>query len=171
MAVPKSKHVSSAKKNAKKNAFEGDHVRAWLSVVSTYQRCHEALSHELRPLSLKLPEFEILMGLLRLGAQSQQQLASNSYVVKSHMSGLLRQLENAGWIQRQDGLADKRLKRVSLTPAGAQLARQAMQVQRSVMRAMFAPLSDADIAHTHVIMGRVQEALAAREAQRKSASK
>jgi DNA-binding MarR family transcriptional regulator len=140
-------------------ALEGDQVRAWLSVVRTYQCCHEALTLELRPLSLKMPEFEILLSLLRHGAQSQQQLASNGYVVKSHMSGLLAQLEKTGWIQRQDGQTDKRHKRVSLTTLGHTKALDALQVQRKVMLRMFSPLSASDIAHTESVMLRVEAAL------------
>jgi DNA-binding MarR family transcriptional regulator len=106
-----------------------------------------------------MPEFEILLSLLRHGAQSQKQLATNGYVVKSHMSGLLSQLEQTGLIQRHDGLTDRRHKRVSLTDVGHAKASDALQVQRKVMLHMFSPLSASDIAHTESVMRRVEHAL------------
>jgi MarR family transcriptional regulator, organic hydroperoxide resistance regulator len=137
-----------------------ENMRAWLSVVHTYQLCNDTLSERLKTLELTLPQFDILVQLLREPKQSQQMLAERSYLVKSHISGLLAQMTEQGWIMRASDEADKRAKLVSLTPAGQVIAKKAAAVQSTVMRAMLAPLSEQQICDVETIMVAVAEALA-----------
>lgn len=120
-------------------------MSAWLAVVRTYQKCSEVLSLGIKPLGIKLAQHEVMMHLLRSGQQTQQQLAGNCYVTKSHMSAVLTEMVALGWIDRVDSLMDKRSKDISLTPAGLALAQRAYGVQTQVVNAMMSPLSDKQI--------------------------
>lgn len=137
-----------------------ENMRAWLSVVHTYQLCNDTLLERLKAIDLTLPQFDILVQLLREPKQSQQTLAERSFLVKSHISALLAQMTEQGWIMRVSDEADKRAKLVSLTPAGLVVAKKAAAIQAIVMRAMLAPLSEQQIKDVETIMVTVARALA-----------
>lgn len=134
-------------------------IRSWMSVIRTYNLCNISLINQLKPLGLKLAQFEVLVKLLHDPEQSQQKLAANSYVVKSHMSGLLAEMIENGWVNRSEHENDKRSKLISLTPKGLALAKKAAMVQAEVIGAMFAPLTKKQIGDTEQIMNTVSEAL------------
>jgi DNA-binding MarR family transcriptional regulator len=52
---------------------------------------------------------------------SQRQLGDLLVVDRSNVTGLLDRLETAGWVRRDDHPEDRRVYRVSLTPAGREL--------------------------------------------------
>ena len=124
-------------------------LSSWLAVVRAYQKCSEVLSLAIKPLGLKLAQHEVLMMLLmtRHATQpvTQQRLAENSYVTKSHMSGVLTEMANLGWIARADSEHDKRSKVISLTPKGMAIAKRAYAAQAEVIGVMMQPLSDRQI--------------------------
>lgn len=127
---------------------ESAHVRglsAWLAVVRTYQKCSDVLLERIKPLGIKLAQHDVLMNLLMTPQQTQQQLAANSFVTKSHMSSVLTEMADLGWIERTDSVTDKRSKVIRLTSAGYRLAQRAHAIQAGVVNAMMAPLSDKQI--------------------------
>lgn len=134
-------------------------IRSWMSVIRTYNLCNVSLINRLKPLGLKLAQFEVLVKLLHDPEQSQQKLAANSYVVKSHMSGLLSDMIENGWVKRSEHESDKRSKLISLTPGGLALAKKAAIVQAEVVGTMFAPLTKKQISDTEKIMDTVSKAL------------
>ena len=70
-----------------------------------------------------------MINLWRQPGLNQQALAAKCFTAKSHVSGLLRELEVKGWITRQGDPADGRVKRLSLTPAGEAVAALTAEVQ------------------------------------------
>jgi DNA-binding MarR family transcriptional regulator len=52
---------------------------------------------------------------------SQRQLGDLLVVDRSNVTGLLDRLQKAGWVRRDDDPHDRRVYRVSLTPAGREL--------------------------------------------------
>ncbi len=118
---------------------------AWLAVVRTYQQCTHALTELVKPLGLKLAQHEVLMNLLRDEELSQQHLASRSFVTKSHISGVIAEMMEYGWLARSDSELDKRSKLVSLTPTGRALALQALAAQNAVIHTMMDPLTDRQV--------------------------
>ena len=138
-----------------------DDLRAWTSVVRTYQLCSDMLISRLKPLDLTLPLFEILVSLLGTPNQTQQQLVDRSFVVKSHISGLLANMEERGWIKREAGENDKRSKVVTLTAKGITLAKKAATIQIEVVSAMITPLSQKQIHDMETTMRTVAAALEA----------
>jgi DNA-binding MarR family transcriptional regulator len=137
------------------SAISKEDLRAWMSVVRTYNLCNDALINVLKPLGLKLAQFEVLVRLLYEPEQTQQKLAANSYVVKSHMSGLLNEMMQNGWVKRTEHENDKRSKLISLTPKGVVLAKKAAEVQSLVVNTMFEGLSKKQIKETEQMMNAV----------------
>jgi DNA-binding MarR family transcriptional regulator len=142
-----------------KQVISRENLRAWTSVVRTYQSCNDTLIAELAQLNLKLPQFEVLVRLLYLPEQTQQQLAANSFVVKSHMSLLITDMVDRGWLKRNDSEHDKRIKIVSLTTKGTALAKKAAEIQTRVIETMLAPLSKPQIIEVEQAMNSVAQAL------------
>jgi DNA-binding MarR family transcriptional regulator len=135
-------------------------LRAWTSVVRAYQLCSDTLVARLKPLDLKLAQFEVLVRLLYEPEQTQQALAQHSFVVKSHMSGLLVEMAAKGWVKRADSETDKRSKVVTLTSKGLALAKKAAAIQTDVVSVMLEPLSKKQIRDVEAAMNTVSRALA-----------
>jgi DNA-binding MarR family transcriptional regulator len=121
-------------------------ISAWLAVVRTYQKCSEVLAAQTAPLGLKLAQHDVMMNLLIQQQQTQQQLAEKSFVTKSHMSSVLTEMVERGWLTRVESDIDKRSKLIALTPAGLKIAKQAYAAQATVVNAMMGSLSDKQIA-------------------------
>jgi DNA-binding MarR family transcriptional regulator len=141
------------------SAISKEDLRAWMSVVRTYNLCNDSLISALKPLGLKLAQFEVLVRLLYEPEQTQQKLAGNSYVVKSHMSGLLSEMMQNGWVKRSEHENDKRSKLISLTPKGLVLAKKAAAVQAMVVNTMFEDLTKKQIKETEQLMNAVSQKL------------
>lgn len=143
----KNSHPGAALSHTAQPPLRG--LGSWLAVVRAYQKCSEVLSLAIKPLGLKLAQHEVLMLLLmtRHARQpvTQQRLAENSYVTKSHMSGVLTDMAAMGWITRTDSERDKRSKVINLTPKGVAIAKRAYAAQAEVIGVMMQPLSDRQI--------------------------
>jgi DNA-binding MarR family transcriptional regulator len=126
-------------------------MSAWLAVVRTYQKCSEVLTARVKPLGLKLAQHDVMMNLLLVPAQTQQQLAEKSFVTKSHMSAVLAEMADLGWITRKDSKEDKRSKVIRLTRQGLAMARRAYAAQAVVIAVMMEPLTDKQIAELEKI--------------------
>lgn len=111
-------------------------TRTWLSVVRAYHLCSELIATRLAAVGVKTSEHEILVNLRRQPGLSQQALAARCFTAKSHISGLLGDLESRGWISRQPDPADGRVKRLSLTDAGAEVAARTAAIQADVVALM-----------------------------------
>lgn len=111
-------------------------TRTWLAVVRAYHLCSELIAERLAAAGVKTSEHEILVNLRRQPGMSQQALAARCFTAKSHISGLLGELESRGWISRQPDPADGRVKRLSLTDAGAEMAARTATIQAEVVALM-----------------------------------
>jgi DNA-binding MarR family transcriptional regulator len=118
---------------------------AWLAVVRTYQKCSDVLSQRIQPLGIKLAQHDVMMNLLMASNLTQQQLAERSFVTKSHMSAVLVEMAQLGWISREGSAQDKRSKVIALTPEGLHLAQQAFAAQAEVVNQMMGPLTDRQV--------------------------
>ena len=140
------------------------HLRAWLAVGQTYQTCYRVLNARLAALDLSVPQHEILLTIALHPDETQNALTTRLVAVKSNVSTHLRRLEARGLVQRTADERDARNKRLRLTEDGEVLARQSAAVQREVVAAMLATLSEEEIALTEDIMRRGKSALDALEA-------
>ena len=136
-------------------------VKAWLSVVRAYHLCDAAMSTRLAELGLRTAEHEILANVLREPGISQQALAARCFTAKSHVSTLLRSLEERALVRRDTDPADARARQLFLTRSGEALARRTMQVQSRVVKAMAMAVSPKDMALIEAAMTRVNARLEA----------
>jgi DNA-binding MarR family transcriptional regulator len=138
---------------------ESDAVRSWLSVVRAYNQCDALMAQRLAVLGVSTAEHEVLANLLREPDITQQTLAARCFSAKSHISGLLSQLEARGLVRREADPADARAKRLSLTRPGEALARRTGAVQAEIVGLMAQAVSGGDLAHVERSMKRVSAAL------------
>jgi MarR family transcriptional regulator, organic hydroperoxide resistance regulator len=158
MPAPTSKIKSKSARSAAQSEVRG--MGAWLAIVRTYQQCSETLSERIKPLSLKLAQHDVMMNLLISPSLTQQQLAERSFVTKSHMSAVLMEMAELGWVSREDSQEDKRSKVITLTPEGQSKAQQAYEIQVQVVNVMMGDLSDAQIQDIQTFSLSAHQALA-----------
>ena len=108
----------------------------WLTVVRAYQTCDKVMHRKLAEVGLTVPQYDLLMSLMKKDGQTQQELASRLLVVKSNVSSLLSRAERDGLIERRANPEDGRGKVVNLTPAGKRLAKRGWKVQSAVVTRM-----------------------------------
>ena len=77
--------------------------------------------------SLSLSEIYALALLAERAPLSQQELGASLSLEKSSVSRLVQQLEQRGWVRRERGVHDSRLRLLRLTEEGARLAEQTQQ--------------------------------------------
>ncbi|MBS7807387.1 MarR family transcriptional regulator [Variovorax sp. PCZ-1] len=161
--MPATRLTSNSKKSSKSALPAIPHVRgmgAWLAVVRTYQQCSETLSEGIKPLGLKLAQHDVMMNLLQSNSLTQQELAQRSFVTKSHMSAVLMEMAELGWISREGSEMDKRSKVITLSAQGQELASQAFAVQAQVVNVMMGDLSNTQIEEIQDFSLNAYEALA-----------
>ncbi len=136
-------------------------TRSWLAVVRSHHLCSELMARRLGALGVRTAEHEILANLRREPGLSQQVLAARCFTAKSHVSGLLTELEQRGWVRREPDPADARAKRLFLQPAGEVVAEQTAAVQAEVVVLMTAGASAAELEQVRLAMDGVSERLRA----------
>lgn len=134
-------------------------TRSWLSVVRAYHRCSELMARRLAALGVRTAEHEILANLRREPGLGQQALAARCFTAKSHISGLLTELEQRGWVRREPDPDDARAKRLFLEPAGARLAERTAAVQAEVVALMTQGTPREELARVQAAMAAVSERL------------
>jgi DNA-binding MarR family transcriptional regulator len=133
--------------------------RAWLAVVRTYHLCDALMGRRLGAIGVRTPEHEILANVKREPGIGQQTLAQRCFTAKSHISGLVGEMEARGWLRREPDPHDARAKRLFLTPQGDTVARQTAAVQADVVALMAAAAAPSAIAQVGATMLRVGQAL------------
>ena len=136
-----------------------DGLPEWLSVARAYQTCDKVMHRKLAEVGLTVPQYDLLMSLLKQDGQTQQELASRLLVVKSNMSSLLSRAERHGLIERKANPEDGRGKIVRLTKEGRRLARRGWKVQAEVVATMLGTMSSSEMKQVASVMRRVRAAL------------
>ncbi len=97
-------------------------IRLVTKVMATADAFLRAGQKFFRPFGLTAAQYNVLNILApRLDGVSQRELGDWLVVDRSNVTGLLDRLEKAGWVRRNDDPIDRRVYRVSLTPAGRKL--------------------------------------------------
>ena len=136
----------------------------WLAVARMHQLWKKVFSEALAPLGIQLAHYDVLANVFRTSGLTQQQLAEKLLVGRSAMSMLLPVLEKRGLIERRNDEADRRLRRLWLTPAGEAITRKAMAIHVAEIEAMMQVLTDEECNAAGEAMRRVGKALEARAA-------
>lgn len=131
----------------------------WLTVARAYQTCDKVMHRKLAEVGLTVPQYDLLMSLMKKDGQTQQELARRLLVVKSNVSSLLSRAEREGWIRRESNPEDARGKIVTLTAAGKRLAKRGWRVQAEVVTTMLGAMTPAELDEVADVMHRVRDAL------------
>jgi DNA-binding MarR family transcriptional regulator len=153
--------ASAPSRRVSRSKDEESATRSWLSVVRAYNLCDALMARRLGALGVRTAEHEILANLRREPGLGQQTLAARCFTAKSHISGLLSDLEQRGLVRREADPADARAKRLFLSAAGARLAERAAQVQAEVVATMSAAVTPTALAQVQAAMSAVSEQLLA----------
>lgn len=117
------------------------------------QRWQRSIVATLRPLDLTHAQFVLLMStnyLSRDGSPSQREVADHAEADVMMTSQVLRTLEKRGLVTRSPDPADARVKRLTVTPEGARLARRAQAAVEKADRAFFADVGDPESLLSHL---------------------
>jgi DNA-binding MarR family transcriptional regulator len=140
-------------------------LRSWLSVVRAYNLCDALMARRLADEGVRVVEHEILANLRREPGLTQNALAQRCFTAKGHLSGLVSDLEQRGWLARESDPADARAKRLTLTPTGIDMADRTAALQAEVVAIMAADMSAAELDAVRAVMEsvslRLEQALAA----------
>jgi DNA-binding MarR family transcriptional regulator len=154
--------ASSASPETQVLPWELPRFRNWIAVARAHSLWEKVFTEALAPLDIQLAHYDVLANIFHVPGLSQQALAEKLLVGRSAMSMLLPVLEKRGLIERRNDEADKRLRRLWLTPAGEALTRKAMAVNVAEIEAMMQVLSDEECNAAGEAMRRVGKALEAR---------
>lgn len=129
--------------------------RNWLAVARMHQLWKKVFSEALAPLGIQLAHYDVLANVFRTPGLTQQALAEKLLVGRSAMSMLLPELERRGLIERRSDEADRRVRRLWLTPDGETLTREALALHTARIEAMMGVLSDEECNNVGEMMWRI----------------
>ena len=104
-------------------------------------------------------QIPVLMELEKHGELNQRELAERTRVTPATMSGTLKRMEKAGFIQRTADENDARISRVRLTDAGHAMCQDARRGFDKVCHQMLAGLDDDSVDQLTSLLTRIQETL------------
>ncbi len=95
-------------------------------------------------LGLSPAQYSVMIALHDLHGINQGDLAKAIGMNKVTVSQIVQALESRGWITRQQADADRRRRRLTLTPAGQRALNQTAQMAEATYAEQMAPLSEAE---------------------------
>jgi MarR family transcriptional regulator, organic hydroperoxide resistance regulator len=116
---------------------DNDALRVWFRLIRLQTRARMAIANRLRELDLSVPQCDVLTTLTEREGVSQQELAARLYVTKGNISGLIDRLVASGLVERRTLAGDRRSHAIHLTPAGRDLARRGIEVQKAFVDQTF----------------------------------
>ncbi|WP_332693050.1 MarR family winged helix-turn-helix transcriptional regulator [Bosea sp. (in: a-proteobacteria)] len=135
--------------------------RNWLAVARLHSLWKKVFSEALAPLGIQLAHYDVLANIFHSPGLTQQALAEKLLVGRSAMSMLLPELERRALVERRGDEADRRVRRLWLTPEGETLTRKAMAIHVARIEAMMTVLSEEECNAVGEMMWRVVKALEA----------
>lgn len=98
---------------------------------STAHAVHAAYAPLLQPLGLTYPQYLAILALNAADGLTVSRLGAELRLESNTLTPLLKRMETAGWLTRSRDTRDERQVRLSLTPAGRDLATRAAAVPRA----------------------------------------
>ena len=138
--------------------------RNWIVVGKVNHLVEKAMAADLAPLGLKLPHYDILANVARYPGLTQQELADRLLVGRSNLSMLLPELERRALVERVADEADRRVRRLRLTPEGDALTRQALAAHVALIERMMLALDASECEQLGDYMRRIRTHLLQEEA-------
>ncbi len=145
---------------AANNHHAGDERVELVRQILWLSRKHFQLSTALlEETGLGSGQVPVLMELERHGELNQRELAEKTRVTPATMSGTLKRMEKAGFIQRTADENDARISRVRLTEAGHAQCENARRGFDSACHKILAGLDDDSLALLKALLTRIQDNL------------
>lgn len=116
----------------------GHHIRRLQQVATNL------FAKELAALDITPPQYAALVALAGAGPLVQSELAELIGCDRATTGGVVDRLEAKGWAVREQDPADRRVRRLSLSAAGAAALARATPGVEAVQAALVAPLSAAE---------------------------
>ena len=113
-------------------------------VAMVRRRLNLLCSDALRPLGVTTRQFGVLSRLWREDAQTVDALVAALYTDQSSLSRVLDRMVKAKLVVRRRDPADKRLRRISLTPRGRSLERPVLRVRDQLERRLTRGFSESE---------------------------
>ena len=134
-------------------------VQLWVTLDRVYTQLGRNVMNKLSSFGLTTPQFRVLRQ-LRETPRRASELAAILGVTPGNLTGILDRLEDDGLLSRERGL-DRRSLNVCLTPAGEALLRRAVPEMHAHIRALFSPLSVAEVTQMQALLERLELQLTA----------
>lgn len=117
------------------------------------------MSDRLAPVGLSVAQFDLLACLVAAEPErlKQSDLASRLLVTKGNISGMLSRMTELGMVRRSDDPADRRSKRIVITPEGRQLFCRGREAQDALIREVFRDLDGTRLALFEEVVGELCE--------------
>ncbi|UBV41648.1 MarR family transcriptional regulator [Deinococcus taeanensis] len=111
---------------------------------------------------LTISQFGVIEALYHLGPLSQRQLADKILRSSGNLTMVIDNLERDGLVKRERDELDRRVMRVSLTPAGQSLIERVLPRHVEGIRDVFSVLNDEELAQLSVLTRKLGRALQGR---------
>jgi MarR family transcriptional regulator, transcriptional regulator for hemolysin len=131
-------------------------------LVFTAKAVREAFEDALEAAGGSLGTWVVLSALSDEGVISQSALASHVHLEGATITHHIDRLEQQGLVRRHVDPADRRVRRLELTPEGERLHASLLASMRQFERRLLAGVSDAERAQLRETLGRIGDNLAAR---------
>jgi DNA-binding MarR family transcriptional regulator len=131
---------------------------AWMRLANVFTKLERASIDHLRARGLSLAQFDVLAQVGTHEGCTQQELADALLVTKGNITQLLDKMESAGLLRRRQ---EGRVNRLCLTDAGHLLRNLVVPEQEACITAQFVALSPQERAQLHVLLRKLDRALAA----------
>ena len=119
------------------------------------QQCQDLFDSLMTDDGIRGRHFSVLAVLGEGESLSQAEIGERLGVDRNTMVLLLDDLEGRGLVARRRDPEDRRAYRVSLTPAGTEVLARGAEMARRTNDVVFAPLSPAERAQLHGLLGRL----------------
>ena len=135
-----------------------------LLLNDTWRAWRAKLDGRLRPLGLSQGKWRTLVHLAKGGDQlSQSELAARMAIEEPTLVGLLRRLENDGWIKRQGASHDRRCKTVRLARKSSPVLSQIFGAARQLRHELIADIPKRDLHTCMWVLTRIREKAEAKD--------
>jgi DNA-binding MarR family transcriptional regulator len=139
--------------------WDNPRFRNWIALVRAEKAVVAALTRALQPLDLKIAQLDMLMNLYRHPGMSQHDLARKLLVGRSNITMLLPQMEQRGFLTRENDAKDKRVMRLTLTADGEALLMEALHVYSGLIERVMAQSSPAQCDAMGAMMTRITDVM------------
>jgi MarR family transcriptional regulator for hemolysin len=129
-----------------------------LLLNDTWRLWRANLDRRLKPLGLSQGKWRTLVHLSKGGDQlSQSELAARMSIEEPTLVGLLRRLENDGWIRRPGASHDRRCKNVQLARKSSPILNEIFDTARQLRHELIANIPQRDLQICMRVLTRIRE--------------